>query len=215
MSKTIIRATYRSDLEIRGGDGRTVEGIAVPFDTPTEILTMTGAYTEIFRRGAFARTIRERADRVKFLANHDARVMPLGRATALREDAAGLWGAFRVSRTTAGDEVLELIRDGALDAFSVGFRPIEPPPGAPPAGAIVERREVALHEVSVTAFPAYEGALIAAVRSADDVDDRSPVLTRSEALSRLDELAPSIPAADARRRVADLERQIRWIYSTR
>ena len=35
-----------------------------------------------------------------------------------------MYGEARVSKTAAGDEVLELVRDGALDSFSVCFQPI-------------------------------------------------------------------------------------------
>ena len=46
-----------ADVELRAaGDGRTLVGLAVPFDQPTNV----GGYTESFTRGAFARTIAER-----------------------------------------------------------------------------------------------------------------------------------------------------------
>jgi HK97 family phage prohead protease len=159
-----LNRAHQADLEIRG-DGRTVVGIAVPYDTPTLIRDHTGSYNELFRRGSFAKTITERGDRVKFLAQHDRRSMPLGRATLLREDAAGLYGEFRVSATQAGDEALELIRDGALDGLSIGFRPIQQKRSKD--GTMVERTEAGLDEVSAVTFPAYDGAVIAGVRAAD------------------------------------------------
>ncbi len=120
MSITLTRA-FAGDLEVRS-DGRTVAGICVPWGTPTRVRDASGpAYDEAFARGSFARTIAERSDRVKFLAMHNSRSMPLGRATLLREDSKGLYGEFRVSATPAGDDALELIRDGALDGLSVGF----------------------------------------------------------------------------------------------
>jgi len=166
----MFERAYTPDLEVRSGsDGRTVHGIAVPFDTPTTVNDGWGEYEESFRFGAFRKTLREKrkpdgTSAVKFLANHD-RIgrLPLGRAQELKEDTAGLYGEFRVSKTPDGDAALELIRDGALDAFSVGFVPVkdrEPEPGR------LERVEVKLHEVSAVAFPAYAGAVIAGVRSA-------------------------------------------------
>lgn len=160
MTDRLTRATL-ADLEVRG-DGRTVVGIAVPFDAPTAIRDASGSYDEVIRRGAFARTIRERGNRVKFLAQHDHRVLPLGRAHLLREDPTGLYAELRVSQTTAGDEVLELVRDGALDALSIGFRPQRDRWSAD--RSMVERLEVRLDEISAVAFPAYESALIAGVR---------------------------------------------------
>lgn len=166
MSSDKLIRSNETALEIRGGDGRTVTGIAVPFDTPTRIAEFGLEYDEQFRRGAFTRTIAERGDRVKFLAHHNSRTMPLGRATLLREDTAGLYAEFRVSKTQAGDEALELIRDGALDALSIGFRPIRDV--WTPGRKSVVRTEVRLDEVSAVTFGAYSGAVISGVRSATE-----------------------------------------------
>lgn len=166
MADILRRAwTPHLDLEIRG-DGRTVYGLAVPFDSPTTIRDRSGTYDEVFRMGAFADTIRERGDRVKFLANHDRQTLPLGKAIMLREDPAGLIGEFRVSATPHGDAALELIRDGVLDALSIGFAPLQSI-GREGRDPVVERTEVKLMEVSAVAFPAYENAVIAGVRSED------------------------------------------------
>ncbi len=176
----LLTRTSHADLEVRGGDGRTVVGIAMPFDEPANIVEPSGQrFVETFRRGAFARTIRERGDRVKFLAQHNRQAMPLGRATLLREDTQGLYGEFRVSKTTAGDEVLELVRDGALDGLSVGFAPLSNGDRWNATRSEVERLEVALREVSAVTFPAFAGAGIAGVRSA------VPVLTIPQARLRL------------------------------
>lgn len=167
MGSDILRRAWSPllDLEIRG-DGRTVYGLAVPYDQPTAVRDSAGTYDEVFRMGSFAETIRERGDRVKFLINHDRRTLPLGKAIGLREDTAGLIGEFRVSATDAGDQALELIRDGVLDSLSVGFVPVSHN-GDPRRGGLVERTAVKLLEVSAVAFPAYEGALIAGVRNED------------------------------------------------
>lgn len=198
MDEVFLNRAHQADLEIRG-DGRTVVGIAVPFDTPTPIRDASGSYTEVFRRGAFAKTIRERGDRVKFLAQHDRRSMPLGRATLLREDGAGLYAEFHVSATQAGGEALELIRDGALDALSIGFRPVRDRWNQD--RSMVERLEARLDEVSAVSFPAYDGALIAGVRTGDtDIADLIAALTGDpEALAALARALPVLgsPAPDA------------------
>jgi len=180
-----LRRTMTADLEIRSSE-RTIFGLAVPFDSPTTVDDGRGPYDEVFRRGAFTRTIAERGDRVKLLVAHDRQQrLPIGRATLLREDRAGLYGEFRVSRTREGDEVLELVRDGALDAFSVGFRGIRSKPDQPRHGEVLERLEVALAEVSVVPFPAYAGAAIAGVRSRTE-DHRLAVWRRRLTLLEAD-----------------------------
>lgn len=171
---------YRTapDLEVRnGGDGRTITGLAVPFGRDTEVSDGGGHYLERFVRGAFARTIAERGDRVKLLAQHQRTQLPVGRATVLREDPAGLYAELKVSKTEAGDEVLELVRDGALDGLSVGFRPIRDRQ----AGTVLERVEVRLDEISAVAFPAYDDARVLAVRQ-----EQLPPLPVDLARQRLD-----------------------------
>lgn len=158
---TRLTRAHAVDLEVRA-TGRTIVGIAVPYGTPTQIHDRSGSYTEIFKHGAFARTITERGpERVKVLALHNHDAMPLGRAVVLREDSVGLYAELAVSKTAAGDEVLELVRDGALDGLSIGFVPVvdnRPSPG------VVERVEAKLHEISVVSFPAYDSARVAALR---------------------------------------------------
>ena len=94
---------------------------------------------------------------------------PIGRAVALREDKAGLYGEFRVSSVPSGDQALELVRDGVIDSFSVGFAPIQ----AEQDGDVTVRTEVALREASLVTFPAYEDARVLALRAAlDEMDEQ-------------------------------------------
>jgi uncharacterized protein len=170
---TRMQRTTTADLEVRS-DGRTIAGICVPFDSPARIAENGIRFWESFKRGAFTKSINERGSKVKLLAAHDSQNLPIGRATLLREDAKGLYGEFKVSATRAGDEVLALVQDGALDSFSIGFRPIRDK--WTPDRTRCDRLEVALSEVSVVTFPAYPGASIDGVRS----------LSSSLALRRLD-----------------------------
>jgi len=160
----LTRILTNSQLELRG-DGRTVYGIAVPYDRETEVSDMPGVrYREIFRYGSFAQTINRGAtNRVKLMVNHDRQKLPIGRATELTERRDGLYGEFRISSIPDGDHALELVRDGVVDSFSVGFQPVKDRD----SHGVVERLEVNLREVSLVAFPAYEDALIAGLRHDD------------------------------------------------
>lgn len=173
----ITRAFDGADLSIRG-DGRTIYGLAVPFGQLAPINDREGRYDEQFQRGAFAQTINRGAlNRVKLRALHD-KTSTTGVAVELREDPAGLIAAMRVSKTQRGDEIIELVRDGAFDQFSVGFRPVKTmwsdlgdvhgARNSPARDATATRTEVQLLEISVVDFAAYDGALIGGVRNTSD-----------------------------------------------
>lgn len=159
-------------LELRfAGEGRTIHGLAVPYGQTTTVSdSPTGApYEERFVRGAFARSIDQRADKVKLLVNHQMRErLPIGRSMRLEETDAGLEVEFLVANTRDGDEALALVRDGVVDGFSVGFAPVK---HHRTKDGVLERTEAALREVSLTAFPAYAGATVAGVRSESELDE--------------------------------------------
>ncbi|MEO7402399.1 MAG: hypothetical protein ABIU95_01865 [Burkholderiales bacterium] len=89
----LLHRVAPADLAIRGGDGRTVYGLAVPYDREATVDDGYGKYREVFRMGAFARSV-PNASLVKFFTNHSHRQnrLPIGRAISLREDSAGLGG---------------------------------------------------------------------------------------------------------------------------
>lgn len=153
----IERRQYDATFEVRGeGDGRTIVGIAVPYDVEQRI---NPGLVEVFRKGVF-RDVTRAANRVKLLFQHKTDT-PIGRATMLEERDGGLYGEFRISKTEAGDEALELIRDGVLSNLSVGFQPLKDEK----RGGVVNRIRAHLAEVSLVTFGAYgDAANIVAVR---------------------------------------------------
>ncbi|MEU2035153.1 HK97 family phage prohead protease [Nocardia amamiensis] len=143
------------------GNGRTVFGRVVPYGQVVEISEYGDTYREKFAPGAFARSIRERGAKVKLFTGHDTRRLPVGRAVELNERADGLHASFDIASSRDGDDALELVRSGVVDAFSIGFRPLQHRMD----GDVVVRTEAALMEVSLVGLPAYPGAEIAGVRS--------------------------------------------------
>jgi HK97 family phage prohead protease len=147
--------------ELRADDGgRRVYGVVVPYNERAEINDGYGSYTEMFVRGSFARSVAERGHKIKLLAQHDRRRFPIGKATSFEEHDDGLHGEFAIPNTREGDDILELVRTGTLDSFSVGFRPIRDRR----QDGIVVRAEAALNEVSLVGLPAYDGAAVAGIR---------------------------------------------------
>lgn len=163
---TVFVRSFQPLLEVRsagkGGDGRTIEGIAVPYLREQRI---DHTLVEQFAPGAFDHQLRA-AHRVPFARGHMSQGGTLiGRALELRNDALGLWGAWRVSATVAGDETLALVEDGVLSELSIGFRERE---NFREANGTITRVRADLREVAVELAGAYgEGASILAVRSAE------------------------------------------------
>lgn len=137
---------------------RVITGLAVPWETATDV----GGYREQFARGSVA----EQAGGAILYSQHDhvSGGLPIGRIEAVRDEDDGLHIEARISKTAKGDEVYTLLRDGVLRSLSVGFTPIEDEV----RDGVVTRTQVLLREVSVVARPAYVGAEITAVRSADE-----------------------------------------------
>ncbi|MEU5721577.1 HK97 family phage prohead protease [Micromonospora sp. NPDC047738] len=159
----LLHRSFTPDLEVRsGGDGRTIYGIAVPWEAPQRI---DDKLTEQFARGAFNHQLRA-ANRVRVAREHVTLGGTLiGAMQTMRDDAAGLYVELRVSRTPVGDETLELVRDGALRDLSIGFRERQ---NRRLSGGILERVSADLFEVAVVMAGAYgELATAAGVRSAD------------------------------------------------
>lgn len=161
MSEDVAYRSFAPEVEVRSsGDGRTVHGIAVPYGQPQRI---NATLVEQFARGAFSRQAGA-AHRVPFAREH----LPMGgqligRITQLRDDAKGLYFEARVADTQLGNDTLALLRDGALDQVSIGFR--ERQNRRLPDGT-VERVTADLRELAVVLEGAYgEYAVAMGVRS--------------------------------------------------
>lgn len=118
---------------------------------------------DVVEKGAFSRTIRNRgAGGVRMLFQHDP-AEPIGAWLELFEDERGL---FVRGRLTPGvgraREVLELMRVGALDGLSIGFRTVKARKDA--RTGVRRIIEADLWEISVVTFPMLESARVESVK---------------------------------------------------
>lgn len=115
------------------------------------------------QRGAFARSLEERtAGGVRMLWQHDPGE-PIGRWTVLREDARGLYAEGRLELgSQRGREALALLRGGAIDGLSIGFRARRAQPLRDTARRLLT--DIDLWEVSLVTFPMQEAARVREVR---------------------------------------------------
>lgn len=135
-----------SALEETGDAGR-LHGYASIFGVPDQ-------QGDIVRQGAFRASLdalHRAGRRVKFLWQHDP-ATPIGVWSEVREDARGLMVTGEIlSGVTRGQDAIQLMRAGAIDGLSIGYRTIRAEPNRETGGRILT--EIDLWEVSLVTFP--------------------------------------------------------------
>ena len=113
--------------------------------------------------GAFRDSLAERGARgVKLLFQHDPNE-PIGVWLELAEDARGLFAKGRLMpEVTRAREVLSLMRAGALDGLSIGFRTVQG--RTDPASGVRRLDKIDLWEISIVTFPMLPQARVSAVK---------------------------------------------------
>lgn len=160
------------------GDGLTLAGIAVPFNTEYELFD---GYREVIDPDC---DFGER--NVKLAREHGELI---GRITEQTREPDGLHITARIADTPQGREVADLVREGVYDAFSIGFKPISNNVEQRDDGVtVVHRTAVELFEVSVTGIPAYTGAQITGQRHLDNQEGTTMTDTTTELAQLRDEM---------------------------
>jgi len=150
-------------------------GTYVEFDTKaiSEDGTFTG-YASVFgvkdrgrdivMPGAFTKSLTTYpAGRVKMLLQHDVRE-PVGIWLKFEEDGKGLKATGRlILETTKGRETYELMKAGAYDSLSIGYRTVRDEMDRKQGARLLH--ELELREVSIVTFAMNEAATISAVKT--------------------------------------------------
>lgn len=118
--------------------------------------------------GAFAKSLSERAaDRVKMLWQHDTHA-PIGRWLDMAEDSRGLIVKGKLFlNVQQGREAYELVREGAVDGLSIGYRTKRSETER--STGVRRLNEVDLFEVSVVTFPMMPEARISLVKASGEM----------------------------------------------
>jgi uncharacterized protein len=118
--------------------------------------------------GAFAESVSRRGARgIKMLFQHDP-AEPIGVWLEVREDAHGLYAHGRIlPEVERGREVLALMRAGAIDGLSIGFRTVEG--RTDPKSGVRKLTRIDLWEISVVTFPMLPEARVSAVKNEADL----------------------------------------------
>lgn len=158
MQPEVERRAFR---EVRAAEDSKIEGYAAVFNSLSEELF---GFREIIMPGAFDRALKEKHD-VRALVDHDPGKI-LGRTKsgtlALSVDEKGLRAKIDPPDTQAGRDVLASIKRGDLDGMSFAFRTIKDQWRTEEGEQIRELVDVELLDVSVVAYPAYQGTQVSA-----------------------------------------------------
>jgi len=127
---------------------RTISGIAVPYNVTA---TVSDGTQVMFRPGALP--VDGKAP--KLFMYHDAS-QPVGLVTGRVDTDEGMLFTAKVSKTAAGDDALELAKDGVIDSVSVGVNPTE----YDMDGDIMVVTAADWMELSLVPIPAFAGATI-------------------------------------------------------
>ena len=153
-------------LQIRDEEKREVECFVLPWDTDAE----TARGLERFEKGSF-----EGIDPAAFVFRQRHQDPPTGKGISLSEKEDGLHMAFKLAKTAAADEQLELIREGVEAGVSVGFED-----GKFDRKKLFDGRMQYLHkrvnengqlEVSTTWKPAFRTAAVLQLREIEQVTE--------------------------------------------
>lgn len=163
------------------GDGRTLEGYAAVFDTPTRIDSWEGTFDEVIAKGAFKRTINARMPVLQFDHGRDRRTgsVPIGSIQELREDDHGLFISARLYDNDVVEPIRQAIEGKSITGMSFRFRVVRDE-WRDTAGKLVKPdellellwmpgdrgplvrtiKEVELFEAGPVVFPAYEATTV-------------------------------------------------------
>jgi HK97 family phage prohead protease len=141
---------------------RTIEGVIVPYGEVAKIAGLKYRFRPGSVRAARART--------PLLLDHD-RGRPVGVLAELVDGDAGAMAKFRIDATAAGDEALAQAASGSRGAFSVGAS-VEASEGH--RDDVIEVVTGLVHEVSLLALGAFEGAAVTSVAAEQDEPEPEP-----------------------------------------
>jgi len=209
-----LRSFTSANLEFRDTDtgGFTFDGIASVTDTPYAVRDQWGEYNETISRGAFTKTLKEKAD-VRLLINHDGTPLARTKSGTLKLSAAPDLRAV-ADLDPANPKVQEIrsaMSRGDLDQMSIGFRVHRQEWN----GDYTERtiKEIELFDVSVVTYPA-SPTTSASLRSLEDLltlfpegaeydpDEVKRAIAHLEKLIPVTEIAPDFSHRDAVLRAA-------------
>lgn len=173
MSETLIRSVELPEALHLRDDGRTVDGLIVPWNTPADVIDVTATGVRKYREGflstSFDQMMREGRKRGNFgfmrlkIDHDDATDRIAGFARTVEVGEQGARAEFRLYRGS-NLELFQSMIEESHDGLSVEFvdlaKPLE-------RDGVTWRTQVWVSGVATTPEPAYANAKVLAMRSDD------------------------------------------------
>jgi HK97 family phage prohead protease len=127
---------------------------------------VTDLGSDVVQAGAFTKSLKSKsAAKVKMLRGHDTSE-PIGVWDSIIEDVRGLKATGRlILETVKGRETYALLKAGALDGLSIGYRTKKETFDRTKNVRLLH--ELELHEISIVTFPMLPSATISRVKHTD------------------------------------------------
>ena len=140
---------------------------------------------DIVAKGAFTKSLAERpARKVKLLSQHKTDE-PIGIFEEIFEDSKGLYVKGKLALgTQKGRETYELMKMGAIDGMSIGFRANPEKQTYNESKRTRTLNEVQLLEISLVTFPMNERAVVQSVKGEKSIREWETILRDAGGLSR-------------------------------
>jgi HK97 family phage prohead protease len=179
MKSTFVRA---AEFSIRD-DGRTLDGCLVPYGQVADVVELDDDTQQLVRYqeqflphslAAMAQGFQARGGKtasshfIPLLIDHNDKFdNMIGHAVELRDEDDGAYGSFRLYDSADIVKIRSVLTESHT-GLSVAFRDVRAPKMV---DGIISRVQVFVGHVAATPVPAYQGAGITALRSAEPVDE--------------------------------------------
>jgi HK97 family phage prohead protease len=150
----MLHLTFNNAIEAADGDRRIISGKIAPYNE----VGYTSAGPVVFERGSIS--IPD-ATKIKLLMQHDS-TKPVGRATNFSDSTDGVYGSFKISSSTRGQDALVLAQENLVSGLSVG---VDVTASKPMKDYLLVTAAV-LKEVSLVESAAFDSAAVTDIAAA-------------------------------------------------
>jgi HK97 family phage prohead protease len=149
-----VLLTFSQEIQAADTERRTVSGLVAPYGE----VGFTSAGPVVFERGSIA--IPD-ATKIKLLSQHQ-QDKPVGRAISFSDSTEGIYGSFKLSNSSRGQDALVLAQENLVSGLSVGVDVT----ASKPMGDYLLVTAAVLKEVSLVESAAFSSASVTDIAAA-------------------------------------------------